>query len=244
MTKIINTFLPFFDERPQNKKIDTLVIHCCAFNAADMLDVMRQRKVSSHYIIEESGKIYRPVSEKKRAWHAGISYWRGCDNLNHNSVGIELEAPAMGQSEYKQKQINSLIVLARQIIKHYQIPACNVVAHSDIAPTRKPDPGKMFPWQYLANKKVGLWYDLCDADKISESSVEKLLAVIGYDISDIAAASYAFCRHFIPQEIAACENVDEIIEKVYPLNYKLPEKYLPILKACAYKYGRFNNRHD
>ena len=102
----------------------------------------------------------------------------------------------------------------------------------------------MFPWQYLAHKKVGLWYDIKDADKISESSVEKLLAVIGYDISDIAAASYAFCRHFIPQEIAPCKSIKETTENVFPTDYILPEKYLPILKACAYKYGRFNNRHD
>ena len=244
MTKIINAPIPFFDERPIDKKVDTLIIHCCAFNAPEMLEVMKERKVSSHYIIEASGKIYRPVSEKKRAWHAGISYWRGRDNLNHYSVGIELEARTMGQDNYSQKQINSLVVLARQIIKHYQIPACNVTAHSDVAPSRKPDPGKMFPWQYLAGKGIGLWYDIQDADKIRENDVAKLLATIGYDVSDLAAASYAFCRHFIPQEIALCKSIEETIENVFPADYKLPEKYLPILKACAYKYGKFNNRHD
>lgn len=241
MTKIINEFLPFFDERP-GSKVDTLVIHCCAYNAKDMLGEMQRNKVSSHYIIENSGKIYRPVSEKKRAWHAGISYWRGRDNINHYSVGIELEAPMMGQTDYSHEQINSLTVLARQIIRHYQIPACNVVAHSDIAPTRKPDPGKKFPWEYLARKGIGLWYDINDAPKVTENDVEKLLHIIGYDTTDIAAASYTFCRHFIPTEIKVCKDVNEIISDVFPSDFVLPVQYLPILKACAYKYGRFNSR--
>jgi len=242
MTKIINKFLPFFDERP-DCKIDTLVIHCCAYNAKDMLREMQKNQVSSHYIIEDSGKIYRPVSEKKRAWHAGLSYWRGQDNVNHCSVGIELEAPLMGQTDYSHKQINSLIVLARQIIKHYQIPACNVVAHSDIAPTRKPDPGRKFPWKYLASKGIGLWYDINDAAEVVENNVERLLYIIGYDTTNLSAASYAFCRHFIPEEIKVRKDVNEIISDVFPTDFVLPAQYLPILKACAYKYGKFNNRH-
>lgn len=244
MTNITNTYIPFFDKRPQNSKIDTLVIHCCAYSAEDMLKIMQKRKVSSHYIIEENGKIFRPVTETNRAWHAGISYWRKRDNLNHYSVGIELQSSSMGQMPYSQKQLNSLVILARQIIKHYQIPACNVVAHSDIAPTRKPDPGKMFPWEYLARKKIGLWYNLKDADEVQETNVANLLQTIGYDTTDLAAASYAFCRHFIPQEVALHKTIEEIIENVFPSDYILPEKYLPVLQSCAYKYGKFSNRHD
>lgn len=242
MTKIINTFLPLFDERPTNAKIDTLVIHCSAGNAEDMLKIMQENSVSSHYIIEENGKIYQPVSEKKRAWHAGISFWRKRSNLNHYSIGIELQSSSMGQSAYPQKQINSLVVLARQIIKHYQIPAANVVAHSDIAPSRKPDPGKAFPWKYLAQKKIGLWYDLNDAAKIQETDVEKLLQTIGYDTSDLAAASYAFCRHFIASEIISNNTIKETVENIFPQDYAFPQKYLPILKSCAYKYNKVNIR--
>lgn len=244
MTKITNTFIPFFDNRPQNSKIDTLVIHCCACNAENMLKIMQERKVSSHYIIDENGKIFRPVSEKNRAWHAGISYWRKRENLNHYSIGIELQSSSMGELLYSQKQLNSLVILARQIIRHYQIPARNVVAHSDIAPTRKPDPGKMFPWEYLARKKIGFWYNLNDAHKVQETNVEKLLQTIGYDTTDLAAASYAFCRHFIPQEIISHKTVEETTENVFPSDYKFPEKYLPILQACACKYSKINNRHD
>ena len=243
MTKIFNDFIPFFDERPQNAKIDTLVIHCCAYDISGMLETMKERQVSSHYIIDANGKICRPVAEKKRAWHAGVSKWRTRDNINHYSIGIELQSSSMGQKPYSSKQINSLLGLARQIIRHYQIPACNVVAHSDIAPTRKPDPGIAFPWRYLAQKKVGLWYNPEDAVKVKENDVGKLLRTIGYDTSDLAAASYAFCRHFAPQEVKIFSDIEEAIEKVYPPDFILPEKYLPILKACAYKYGRFNSHH-
>jgi len=241
MTKIIKEFLPIFDER-KSKRIDALVIHCCAYNANDMIEVMKERNVSSHYIIEENGSIFQLVSEKKRAWHAGLSNWRGRDNLNHYSIGIELQSSSMGQESYSKKQLNSLAILAKQIISHYQIPLYNVVAHSDIAPTRKPDPGTAFPWKYMAQKGVGLWYDLADAVKVNENNVENLLRLIGYDTTDLSAASYAFCRHFIPQEIKRLDNIDEVIEKVYPQKFALPEKYLPILKACAYKYGKTNNR--
>ena len=233
--------LPFFDER-QGEKIRALVIHCCAFDAAGMTEVLRQRNLSSHYIIDEQGKIFHLVSEKKRAWHAGVSRWRNMENLNHYSVGIELCSPSMGQQPYSSKQINSLLRLAKQIISHYQIPLYNVVAHSDIAPTRKPDPGIAFPWQYLAQKGVGLWYDINDAVKVAENDVTKLLQIIGYDTTDLAAAGYAFCRHFVPQEVKTYDSIDDVTENVYPTDFMLPEKYLPVLKACAYRYGRFNNR--
>lgn len=243
MTKVIKNFLPMFDER-KNNKVNMLVIHCCAYNADDMIKIMKERDVSSHYIIEENGRIFQLVSEKKRAWHAGVSYWRGQDNINHCSIGIELQSPSMGQDSYSVKQINSLIVMAKQIISHYQIPLYNVVAHSDIAPTRKPDPGMSFPWKYLAQKGAGIWYDIADAVKVKENNIENLLKIIGYDTSDLAAASYAFCRHYIPQEIKRLNTIDEVIENVYPSEFVLPEKYLPILKACAYRHGKINSRHD
>ena len=240
MAKMIWEGLPFFDER-QGEKVRALVIHCCGFDAAGMIDVLRESNLSSHYIIDEQGKIFHLVSEKKRAWHAGVSHWRNMKNLNSSSVGIELCTSSMGQQSYSSKQINGFLRLAKQIISHYRIPAYNVVAHSDIAPTRKPDPGIAFPWQYMAQKGVGLWYDINDAAKVKENDVAKLLQIIGYDTSDLAAASYAFCRHFIPQEIKTYNTIEEVIEKIYPPDFVLPEKYLLILKACAYKYGRFNS---
>ena len=238
MSKIIQQFLPYFDERPQQPpEIKALVLHCSAYSAPDMIKVLEERELSSHYIIDTEGKIYQLVPEKKRAWHAGQSWWRGMHMLNQYSVGIELSSPDMGQSDYAAKQIRTLLKLSRQIIRHYQIPATNVVAHSDIAPTRKPDPGKSFPWQYLATKGVGLWYDLADAAKIEENDVPMLLQRIGYDTSNLAAASYAFCRHFAPQAVSEIADIKSLEENVFPPDFVLPDEYLPILKACAYRYG-------
>lgn len=237
MSKIIQQFLPYFDERPQQPpEIKALILHCSAYSAPEMIKVLAERELSSHYIIDTEGKIYQLVSEKKRAWHAGQSKWRDMNMLNQYSVGIELSSPDMGQSDYAPKQIETLIKLSRQIIRHYQIPAVNVVAHSDIAPTRKPDPGKGFPWQYLASKGVGLWYNLADAAEVEESDVATLLQYIGYDTSNLAAASYAFCRHFVPQAVSEIADIKSLEENVYPHDFVLKKEYLPILKACAYRY--------
>lgn len=228
--------LPFCDERPA--KIKALVLHCSKYGANEMVEILQENQLSSHYIIDTDGSIVQCVAENKRAWHAGVSKWRGRENLNHYSIGIELSSATMGQSEYPKKQIKAAVKLCRQIIKHYQIPKVNVVAHSDIAPIRKPDPGKMFPWQYLAKKGIGLWYDINDAAKVEENDVIKLLEMIGYDTSNPAAASYAFCRHFAGQEVAEQDDIKKLIENVYPPEFVLPEKYVPILKACAYKYAK------
>ncbi|MBQ7633563.1 MAG: N-acetylmuramoyl-L-alanine amidase [Alphaproteobacteria bacterium] len=236
--KVIREFLPYFDERPHGAKVRALVLHCSAHSAADMIEVLRERELSSHYIIDTDGKVLQLVSEKKRAWHAGQSKWRGMKMLNQYSVGIELSSPTLGQQKYADLQIKSLIKLSRQIINHYQIPAVNVVAHSDIAPTRKPDPGLAFPWQYLASKGIGLWYDANDAAKVATNDVEELLRIIGYEVNDLAAASYAFCRHFVPQSVATDNDVNHLIDNVFPPDFVLPKAYLPVLQACAYKYSR------
>ena len=237
MSRIIKNFIPYFDERPQQpQQIRALVLHCSAHRAAEMLEVLKERELSSHYIIDTDGTVFQAVSEKKRAWHAGNSRWRNMEMLNQYSVGIELSSFSLGQEEYSSAQIQSLIHLSRQIIRHYQIPAVNVVAHSDIAPTRKPDPGKAFPWQYLAQKGIGRWYNINDADKVTENDVQVLLQKIGYDVSNTAAAGYAFCRHFIPTLVADDPDIYHLVDNVYPDNFVFPEPYLPILKACAWSY--------
>lgn len=236
--KIINEFLPYFDERPSGKRIRALVFHCSAHSARDMIEVLCERELSSHYIIDSDGTIVRLVSEKKRAWHAGQSKWRNLEMLNQYSIGIELSSPTLGQSAYNKEQIKSLIKLSRQIIHHYQIPAVNIVGHSDIAPTRKPDPGIAFPWQHLAQYGIGIWYDLADASKEPENDIATLLKTIGYDTNDLAAASYAFCRRFIPQAVTVDKEVNHLVENVYPQDFVMPKQYLPILKSCVYKYKK------
>lgn len=234
MSKYIRNFLPYCGER--TKKINTLVLHCSAHDARHMIRVLEENKLSAHYIVDPDGKIYQLVSEKLRAWHAGESYWRGETNLNHSSIGIELCSLSMGQSEYSPKQIRQTVKLCRQIIKHYQIPQTNIVAHSDIAPRRKPDPGKAFPWPYFAQCGIGLWYDMKDSHAVDEEDVAFLLAAIGYDVSDLPAASYAFCRHFAPQFVTDEMNIRRLIEEIYPRDFVLPRELMPVLRACAFKY--------
>ena len=234
MKKIKQHPLPFYDDR--DSQISALVLHCSAHEPDEMIKVLTERKLSSHYIIGSDGQIFQLVAEDKRAWHAGVSYWRGQTMLNRCSIGIELSSPSLGQEKYTDAQIKNLIKLCKQIIARYQIEPQNVVAHSDIAPTRKPDPGLAFPWQTLASEGIGLWYDQNCADKVASEDIAFLLSQIGYDISDLSAASYAFCRHFIPQAVQKISNIDFLVENVYPKDFTLSEEYLEILRACAFVY--------
>src|SRR5208283_3912019 len=103
-------------------------------------------KVSAHYLIDEDGTVYSLVPEEMRAWHAGLSSWRGKTDVNSRSIGIELVNPGheFGYRPFPKAQMDALIPLARGILSHHPIPPRNVVAHSDIAPTRKEDPGELF----------------------------------------------------------------------------------------------------
>lgn len=227
--------LPYFNERPA--KISALVLHCSAHDTKDMIAVLEKEELSAHYVVGLNGDVTQLVPEEKRAWHAGISSWREFNNLNHNSIGIEISSMSMGQEPYSERQINSLIELCQGIIARHHIPVRNVVGHSDIAPTRKPDPGAAFPWQKLAENGIGLWYDLNDAEKVKESNPEILLQKIGYNTENPAAAMYAFCRHFIPQEVAINPDIHDLLQHPYSEDFSLPEKYLPILKACCASFS-------
>ena len=118
-------------------------------------------EVSAHYVIEEDGTVHALVDEAKRAWHAGVSFWRGREGLNDISIGIEIVNPGheFGYRDFPQAQIEALIPLCQQIVKRHSIEPWNVVAHADVAPDRKGDPGERFPWKSLAEAGIGLWFD-------------------------------------------------------------------------------------
>jgi len=118
-----------------------------------------EAKVSAHYMIEEDGRLFALVAEERRAWHAGVSYWRGMRDLNGASVGIELVNPGYehGYSWFPEVQIEALIALIGEIRGRWIIPDHNIVAHSDIAPGRKQDPGERFPWARLHQAGHGVW---------------------------------------------------------------------------------------
>jgi N-acetylmuramoyl-L-alanine amidase len=116
-------------------------------------------QVSCHYVVEEGGAVLQLVAEDRRAWHAGRAFWEGCTDLNSASIGIEIVNGGhdFGLPAYPAAQIASLTALCRDIVVRRAIRPDHVLAHSDIAPGRKQDPGELFPWQALFRAGVGLW---------------------------------------------------------------------------------------
>ena len=206
----------FFNDR--KSKLDMVVIHCSALSKNDLIDTLNNLELSCHYIIDEKGDVVHVVDDDKRAWHAGDSFWRDHESdLNSSSIGIELCNLSLGQEDYTVPQINALKVLLKDIVKKHNIPAVNIVAHSDIAPFRKSDPGAAFPWKELADDGIGLWFDDMVAKDLENSSMKELLSVIGYDVrSDevVVASSYAFCRRYLTKFVAKVDDVMKLCEEV------------------------------
>ncbi|MEE8350901.1 MAG: N-acetylmuramoyl-L-alanine amidase [Rhodospirillales bacterium] len=157
-------------------------------------------KVSAHYVIDEDGTVISLVDESKRAWHAGVAYWRGETDINARSIGIELVNPGheFGYRDFTDFQMAALETLALDILSRHPIPARNVVGHSDVAPARKTDPGERFDWRRLAAAGIGLWpqEEQGDVEKVPE-----MLATFGYDPGDPDEALIAFQRHFCPESL-------------------------------------------
>lgn len=184
--------------------VDMLVLHYTGMpDGATALDRLCDpaAKVSAHYVIEEDGRVFALVDESRRAWHAGAGSWRGETDINSRSIGIELVNPGheFGYRPFPVAQIDALVDLAHGILARHPIPPRNVVAHADIAPTRKEDPGELFPWQSLAEiHGIGLWS--C-GEPVEPPPVPVILAGLahyGYDVTDPTAALVAFQRHFRP----------------------------------------------
>ena len=118
-----------------------------------------ESKVSSHYVVHEDGGVVQLVPEARRAWHAGVSAWAGETTLNFCSIGIEIVNPghSFGYPDFPDAQVKAVIALCRDIIARHDIPADRVLGHSDVAPSRKQDPGEKFPWQRLHEAGVGHW---------------------------------------------------------------------------------------
>ncbi|MCC7426129.1 MAG: N-acetylmuramoyl-L-alanine amidase [Alphaproteobacteria bacterium] len=154
---------PNHDARPEGQVIDTLVLHYTGMpTAAAALDRLSdpEARVSAHYLVEEDGTVWALVPEARRAWHAGVSWWRGAAALNGRSIGIEIVNPGHehGYRPFPAAQMQALAALCRAILaRHPAITPGRVVAHSDVAPERKEDPGEMFDWQGLAAQGIGLW---------------------------------------------------------------------------------------
>lgn len=201
---------PNFDPRPEDQAVDMLVLHYTGMESANAaLDRMSDptAKVSAHYLIDEDGTVVRLVDESLRAWHAGVAMWRTHADINARSIGIELVNPGheFGYRPFPDAQMVALIDLGRDILSRHPIPARNVVGHSDVAPTRKQDPGELFDWERLAVAGIGLFPDLTAPEEEGRSTdtdaVLSLLASIGYAIDGSDAAIRAFQRRYRPARI-------------------------------------------
>jgi len=209
--KIIECPSPNYDDR-EGQKIDMLVLHYTGMRNADdardkLCSANSEKKVSAHYLIDEDGTVYHMVPEEKRAWHAGVSFWRGNTNINQRSVGIEIVNPGheFGYRPFPKPQMESVAELCQAIILRHNISARNVVGHSDVAPERKDDPGELFDWKFLAESGVGLWPEkLADsrlhiAEKRLQTANYQLLTDFGYSTTNLPKTITAFQRHFRPK---------------------------------------------
>jgi N-acetylmuramoyl-L-alanine amidase len=197
--KLIQTPSPNHDSR-EGHAVDILLLHYTGMPSGEMaLSRLRDpaAKVSAHYVVEEDGRVFHLVPEDRRAWHAGISSWLGESNINQRSIGIEIVNPGheFGYRAFPGMQMKAVLDLSLGIIARHAIPAARVIGHSDVAPQRKEDPGELFDWQGLAKAGVGVW----PSPKPVQWSDDAFFAALqryGYDISDRAAVTRAFCRHF------------------------------------------------
>ena len=162
-------------------------------------------KVSSHYVIAEDGQVVRLVDEGKRAWHAGKSHWRGIDDVNSASIGIELVNPGHehGYRPFPEEQMDALCVLMAEIVGRHRVTRGNIVGHSDIAPNRKQDPGELFDWERLARLRLALPrpHRFLADPHWTDGGFLLALERFGYDVADREAATIAFQRRFRPKTI-------------------------------------------
>jgi N-acetylmuramoyl-L-alanine amidase len=215
--KVIDRPSPNHDTRPEGQLVDILLLHYTDMVSAEaalarMTDAAA--RVSAHYCIDEDGTVYRLVAEERRAWHAGVSFWAGARDINTRSIGIELVNPghSCGYRPFPEAQMQALEELARGILARHPIPAHRVLGHSDVAPSRKIDPGELFDWRRLARAGIGLWPEPIDmrhpgpADSaVAVADVQSLLGRFGYDAAVTGVvdqvtrqALSAFQRHFRP----------------------------------------------
>lgn len=211
---------PNHGERKDGRLPDCLVLHYTGMvDAAAALHQLCNplAQVSCHYFVFEDGRVLQLVPEARRAWHAGVGCWQGQRDMNSASIGIEIVNPGheFGYRPFPDEQIEAVVSLCADIVKRWRIPADRVIAHSDMAPARKQDPGELFPWDRLAAAGVGCWTEpraisggrfLQRGDGgMPVEALQAMLGVYGYDIpvngefdERMEQVVMAFQRHFRP----------------------------------------------
>ena len=193
---------PNYNSR-NNSRVQLIIIHYTALkNTLEAISYLckKEKKVSSHYLISQNGNIYSLVEDKYRAWHAGQAFWHEITDINSISIGIELDYNPKGKNnKFSFKMICSLKKLIRKLQKNYKINKNGILAHSDIAPFRKKDPGKHFPWQSLSSSKLILnlrklkkreiqiiekWFHSHNLKSEKQKTI-LALSLIGYDTREV-----------------------------------------------------------
>ena len=182
MIEFIDAPSPNFDARTAPPEI--LVLHYTGMQTGpEAVERLRDpaSKVSAHYVVEEDGRIFRLAPEERRAWHAGVSYWRGRRNINGVSIGIEIVNPGheFGYRPFPEAQTAAVIELLGDIRGRWTIADGDIVGHSDVAPARKDDPGELFPWKRLAQEGHGYWVEADPAPGAPLALGDKGVGVFG-----------------------------------------------------------------
>ncbi|MBG6112170.1 N-acetylmuramoyl-L-alanine amidase [Flavobacterium sp. CG_23.5] len=172
-------------------------------------------QVSAHYVIANDGRVIQMLNDYLRAWHAGAGSWGKNTDINSASIGIELDNN--GTKPFSELQINSLLALLTKLKKDYNIPAQNIIGHSDIAPARKKDPSALFPWKTLAEKGFGIWSNEILEIAPVDFNVEQALRIIGYDTKNLPVAIMAFKLHYVQTDIndVLDDNTKNIIYSIF-----------------------------
>ena len=217
------------------RKPNYVIIHHTAQHSTEQTlktFTLPKTQVSAHYVIGRDGQTFHMLSDYLRAWHGGVARWGNVTDINSVSIGVELDND--GTEPFQEAQLSSLLKVLSSLKKTYNIPAANFIGHGDIAPVRKNDPSALFPWQRLAARGFGLWYDatvLSDTtaapfaqDSLGQAvgiTPREALRIIGYDTQDLNAAIAAFKRHFVPGETGA-----ELTELDRRILFNLYRKFL------------------
>lgn len=190
-------------------------------SVAESLDTLRGSNsggpVSAHYLVGADGHIYQLVRDQRRAWHAGSGRWGSINDVNSASIGIELDNN--GHEPFATPQIDSLLVLLKDLSRRHSIPCTAIIGHEDMAPLRKVDPGPLFPWSRLAENGFGLWPDRELTDPPVDFDPWAAMALIGYPLSHRGAAVRSFHHHFRGMEGQVLDRQD--LRILYNLQRKL-----------------------
>ncbi|MHA7777445.1 N-acetylmuramoyl-L-alanine amidase [Roseibium sp. M-1] len=233
---------PNHGQRAQGAPIDMVVLHYTGMPTAE--EALQRlcdprSEVSAHYLVDENGSILQCVPEARRAWHAGRSFWKGETDINSRSIGIEIVNPGHehGYRPFPETQVAAVIALVRDVCLRHGIHPWMVLAHSDIAPDRKEDPGELFPWDRLAEQGLGLYVGhqpqgggvlMQEGDSGQPvEALQSMLALYGYEV-DITGdfdqktrqVVTAFQRHFRQEKVdgvvdlSTIETLDALLRKL------------------------------